>query len=517
MRVIMTTTPAVKPRTIQLVTDLETEVVNIGMVIQSVYRMKNNASLLYNACLVIGDFLALIAAFVGAFVLRGQLSSTPVAHPIPAETYIGVFVALLPFWLLIFAMLGLYNSNIYEKRFRETGRLFLGSFIGLLFVIFWDFLSVDPIFPAKLVPIYGLALGFVFLVIFRNLARFVRGQLFGFSIGLSNILVVGNTQMSREIVDSLIDSRRSGYRIVAVVGGKQAVGTHAIPVHAFFSQFLKSHPRVDLHGIIQTELYAEESRNAEILTYAQENHVTYRFVPGNTELFVGNLQVDLFRNAIPVITVRQTALFGWGRIAKRLFDLGMGSLLLLIASPFFALVALLNKLSNWNDSVFFRQTRLTRFNSHFTTYKFRTQYQKYDGTTPEEAFALMGKPELGAKYRQNGDSLPNDPRITPFGKFLRTTSLDELPQLINVIKGDISLIGPRALIPQELAIYKKKHAILSVKSGLTGLAQVSGRRNISFDERRKLDLYYVQNWTFWGDIVILIKTFRTIFSGRGAK
>jgi undecaprenyl-phosphate galactose phosphotransferase len=107
--------------------------------------------------------------------------------------------------------------------------------------------------------------------------------------------------------------------------------------------------------------------------------------------------------------------------------------------------------------------------------------------------------------------------VTFFGKFLRSTSLDELPQLFNVIKGDLSLVGPRALVPEELNQHDKRHAILSVKSGLTGLAQVSGRRDISFEERRQLDVYYVQNWSFWMDIVILLKTVRAVVSGSGAK
>lgn len=476
--------------------------------------MKSNASMVYNVCLVVGDFLALVAAFLGGFFLRG-LSSVPVAHPIPAHTYIGVFLTLLPFWILIFALLGLYNSNIYEKRFSEMPRLLIGSFIGLMFVIFWNFVSIKPIFPAKLVPIYGFILAFLFLLIFRNLARLIRGWLFGYKVGLTRVLIVGNTDMSRKLVDSLIHSRQSGYKVVAVVGGKLAVDGHKLPLYARFSQFLNEHAGADLHGIIQTELYADEARNAEILTYAQEHHVSYRFVPGNTELFVGNIDVELFRGSIPVIAVRQTALFGWGRIAKRLLDLGLGGLLLIITSPLFLLIAVAIKLSG-GGSVFFRQTRLTRFNNQFKVFKFHTQYAKYDGTTPEQAFAMMGKPEVARQYRKNGDFLEHDPRITPLGRFLRATSLDELPQLINVVRGDISLVGPRALVPQELAIYEKRHTILSVKSGMTGLAVVSGRRDISFDERRKLDLYYVQNWSFWMDLVIIVKTARTVFSRNGA-
>ena len=137
--------------------------------------------------------------------------------------------------------------------------------------------------------------------------------------------------------------------------------------------------------------------------------------------------------------------------------------------------------------------------------------------TPEAGFAKMGRPELAKQYRLAGDQLKDDPRVSRIGKFLRTTSLDELPQLWNVVRGEISLVGPRALDIVDIERSDKKNLILSVKSGLTGLAVVSGRRDISFEERRKLDLYYVQNWSFWLDIVILLKTIRVVLSRIGAK
>src|SRR6476469_6625962 len=128
------------------------------MVQSSISIMKNNASLVYNACLVVGDFLALIAAFIVAYLFRVKWAlgiSDQHLGPINSKTYIGVFLAVLPFWILIFAMLGLYNGSIYEKRFTELGRLLLGSFIGMLFVIFWNFVASKPIFPARLIPRYG--------------------------------------------------------------------------------------------------------------------------------------------------------------------------------------------------------------------------------------------------------------------------------------------------------------------------------------------------------------------------
>lgn len=477
--------------------------------------MKNKASLLYNVCLVIGDFLALVAAFTAAYILRVKFDERPLIEQVGAETYIGIFLTILPFWILIFAWLGLYNHSIYEKRFKEFGRLLAGSFIGLLFLVFWDFVSSEPIFPARLVPIYGFAFGFMFLLIFRNLARFIRVRLFDHNIGLTHVLLVGNAHITSELVDWLADERRSGYKIIGVVGQKRTIGNREVPTYQTFQQFLKEGTR-DFHGIIQTELYADDLKNVELLSYAQEHHIGYQFVPGTSGLFVGNIEVELFRSSVPVVTIHHTALFGWGRVAKRLADIVFSLLLLLVAAIPMLIVALLIKLSG-AGSVFFRHERLTRFDRKFKVFKFRTQYATYDGTTPEQAFAMMGRPELARAYRDNGDAIENDPRITPVGKFLRATSMDELPQLFNVIRGDISLVGPRALIPEELKAYKKRHTILSVKSGITGLAQVSGRREISFEERRALDLYYVQNWSLWLDLVILAKTFRAVLGGRGAK
>ncbi len=301
--------------------------------------------------------------------------------------------------------------------------------------------------------------------------------------------------------------------MLAVVGNNK--GHHA-DYRTFRSALDHIGSTRQIHGIFQTELYPDEEHNREILDYAQEHHISYRFIPGNTELFVGNIDVELFRSSIPVIAVRQTPLFGWGNAVKRVFDLIVSGILLILVSPVMLLVAVAIKLSG-GGSVFFRQTRLTRYNQRFRVYKFRTQYAKYDGTTPEQAFAMIGKPELATAYRTNGDALDNDPRITPVGRWLRASSLDELPQLLNVFKGDLSLVGPRALIPEELEHFDKRHTILSVKCGMTGLAVVSGRRNIPFEERRKLDMYYVQNWSFWLDLTILLKTIRVVLERTGAR
>jgi exopolysaccharide biosynthesis polyprenyl glycosylphosphotransferase len=474
--------------------------------------MKSNTSLIYALFLILGDFLALLAAFGSAYVLRVKFDDRPLIEQIPAETYIYAFLTILPLWIAVHALIGLYNRNTYQNRFRELGKLVVGSFLGILVVIGYDFVVNQALFPARLVVVYALLLGFSYLVIFRTLARWLRGLFFSFGSGLTNVLIVGNdSEARRGIIQELENTRHSGHRIVGVVGKSSK-----FQEFSNFDESISALSNTTIHTIIQTELYKDGAKNDEIMSYSQSRHITYRFIPGHSELFVGNIEVELFRGT-PVVTVHQTALVGWGKVVKRIFDFTIGLLTLILVSPVLLLVALASKIQEPTGQIFFKQVRLTQFDKPFMVYKFRTMKTRFNGISPEEAFAAMGKPELAKKYRQSGDAIENDPRVSGFGRFLRKTSLDELPQLWNVAKGDISLIGPRALVPEELKNYPHKSHILSIRSGLTGLAQVSGRRDISFEERRKLDAYYVQNWSFWLDIVILFKTVRAIIAGIGAK
>lgn len=474
--------------------------------------MKNNTPVIYSVFLVIGDFLALILAFVVAYVIRVKLDTRSLIEQIPAETYIQAFLTVLPLWIIVLAFLGLYKRETYENRFAELGKLAVGSVLGMLFVIGYDFIDNDNLFPARLVAVYGFLLGFSFLVLFRWIARGVRALLFSYGVGISHVLIVGDGTARSAIIEELEDTRHSGSKIIGLVGKPYK----DFPSFESFEAAIERTEKVGIHSIVQTELYKSADKNDEIMDYAQRRHISYRFIPGNDALFVGNIEVELFRGT-PLVTVHQTALIGWGRLVKRAFDFIIALILLVLLSPILLIVSLLMKIANPRETVFFTQTRLTQFDEPFKVIKFRSQYKKFDGTSPEDAFEVLGRPELAKTYRENGDYLAKDPRILRLGKFIRATSLDELPQLLNVLKGDISLVGPRALIPEELKNHRHKHHILSVKSGVTGLAQVSGRRDISFEERRKLDTYYVQNWTFWLDIIILLKTLRTVFSGSGAK
>ena len=468
--------------------------------------MKHSASLLYSFILLVADFVAVVLAFALAYLIRVKLDDRPLLEPISAWGYIGVVAVLLIFWLIIYSLLGLYRSQVYENRFKEASMLLLGSFIGILFLIGSEYVLNRAVFPARLVTVYGFTFAFLFTLLFRTLAHGVRRILFNFNIGVSNVLIIGTTSITGELAEKL-SNPKLGFRVVGIVGDKRTSFPQVAHDIQFkdFDEAAKHLKNTDIHTIVQTELFADQDRNDEILAYAQEHHIAYRFVPGNNRLFVGSIEVNLFEG-IPTVAVHQTALTGWGRVVKRLFDLSAGALLLILASPILFIAWLLLATVGGGQAVY-RQTRMSRFNTKIRLYKFRTHKTEYSGgLTPEQVFEKMGKPELAKQYRANGDFLENDPRISKIGRILRKTSIDELPQLINVIKGDLSLVGPRPLIPQEINLFKKKNVILSVKPGLTGLAVVSGRKNIPFEERRKLDMYYAQNWSFWLDIVILMKT-----------
>lgn len=482
--------------------------------------MKHSATLLFSFILFVGDFVALVAAFTLAYIIRVKLADLekfPLLDPtITARQYIGVVVALLMFWIFIFALLGLYKPQVFENRFKEAWMLFIGSFIGILFLIGAEYVINRAIFPARLVTVYGFLFAFLLTLLLRTIARAGRRTLLRFGVGVSNVLIVGNTGISAELAERL-SARHSGYKVIGIVGDQRGNFEYVKKSRRFatFTEALQKISPSEIGSIVQTELFSDADRNTEVLTAAQENHIAYRFVPGNDRLFVGNIDVNLFEG-IPMIAVHQTALVGWGRIVKRLFDFISSIILVLLLSPILLLIYIVIKIVDFGPAVY-TQERLTRYNTSMHIYKFRSFKKRTNGLPVDQAFDLIGEPALAERYRRGDDATPVDKLLHPLGKFLRKTSLDELPQLFNVIKGDLSLVGPRPLVAREMNTFSKKNIILSVKPGLTGLAAISGRRDIPFEERRKLDMYYVQNWSFLLDIIILLKTvvvvLRRAFSG----
>ncbi|HSW77768.1 MAG TPA: sugar transferase [Candidatus Chromulinivoraceae bacterium] len=470
----------------------------------------------YSLILMIADFLVLIIAFGLAYIVRVQYDPRPLVAPIYAIEYFTSFLFIAPFWILVFTSLGLYQANVYNRRLVEWGKIAIGAFIGILLIIGWEYVTGKHIFPARLVAAYGFGISFVMVLLEREFLRVVRSWLFYRNRGTSRVLIIGNSPATRDIADNLSDTYHSGYKIVAIAGPKKAIPP-GLEVRHFTSaeQALDHIKELRISTIIQTDLSDSSERNQKILSAALINHISYSFIPGEPEFYAGKNTVDVFLG-YPMISVSQTPLIGWGAIAKQVFDAIVSFLLVFILSPVFLILIILQSIFN-PGPIFYVSKRLSKFSEPVDLIKFRSMSAKYGGRDAAVEFREMGREDLAKEYEKNR-KVENDPRITKFGRFLRASSLDELPQLFNVLRGDLSLVGPRPILPQETNFSPTRTALLhSVKSGVTGLWQVSGRSNLSFDERIELELFYAQNWSFWLDIKILFKTVAVVFRKRGAK
>jgi exopolysaccharide biosynthesis polyprenyl glycosylphosphotransferase len=470
----------------------------------------------YSLFLLLVDVFVLVVALTLAYVLRVQYDNRPLVADVYALEYISGLLAILPFWIGTFALLGLYSPSIYNRRLAEWGRIAAGSFVGVLLILGWEFVTDETLLPARLVALYALVGSFILIVVERELLRWFRTTLFRYGIGTSRVLLIGSGSALTDLAVNLADTKHSGYEIVAIAGPKRLVPEELNVLH--YSQVESALKFIDsnkITTIIQTDLYDQEERNQQILSAAQIRHISYNFIPGEPEFYTGKNTVDVFLG-YPMISVSQTPLIGWGAIAKAIFDRLISFILIVLLSPIFLLLIILQKIFN-PGPIFYVSRRLSQFSKPVGAIKFRSMSSKYGKKDAAEEFREMGRNDLAAEYEKHR-KVAFDPRITAFGNFLRKTSLDELPQLFNVLRGDLSLVGPRPILPQEVKFSRSRAALLhSVKSGVTGLWQVSGRSNLSFEERIELELFYAQNWSFWLDIKILFKTVGVVLFRRGAK
>jgi exopolysaccharide biosynthesis polyprenyl glycosylphosphotransferase len=223
---------------------------------------------------------------------------------------------------------------------------------------------------------------------------------------------------------------------------------------------------------------------------------------------------------IPVIDLGRPGIYGWQRFFKRVFDGVAASLGLLFLSPLLSVVAILIKLDS-RGPILFKQKRIGENGHPFTMFKFRSMRVGADPKVHRVYVKRLIEQNLGPEQvRGSGQrslKMEHDPRITRVGRIIRKTSIDELPQLLNVLRGEMSLVGPRPPLPYELELYEEWHKRrLEVPPGVTGWWQVKGRNRVSFDEMVRMDLYYIENTSFWLDLKILFLTPRAVLSGRGA-
>lgn len=469
--------------------------------------------MIFHISLIFGDALAIMLSFLTAYYVRTHLDQRPFYFESNPLQFFASTLYLIPVYLIILACFGLYKKSIFLKasRWHEILRLFLASITGMMAIISCDFFFDLDLFPVRVMALYSAAACFVLLCIFRGTVRIVRSIALKHSKNATlSAIIVGNNSNTEYLADYISAFPESGFRLAGVVAGAKY-----IPKDLRDKQF-SSLKEALKHAQPDVVFQTDDKNSDYVYRQTLNHHLLYYYVPSAMALSSQLGELELIGNT-PAIFVPVTPLAGNARFVKRLSDILIGGIAFIIAAIPMLIIWLLEKISDPRSPAFYSEVRLSRYNRRFRIYKFRSMKPEYCGMSPEEAFRKMGRPELIKKYRKNGDKIDNDPRITKLGKFLRATSLDELPQLLNVLKGDISLVGPRALVPGELRHYGDRSLLLSVKSGLTGLAQVSGRRDISFDERRALDIYYIQNWSLGLDMRIIFRTIGAVISHKGAK
>ena len=474
--------------------------------------MKKDPGFIFRLFLMLGDAFAIVFSFTFAYFFRTHIDTRPYFFQSEIRDFALTIALLVPLWIIILALLGLYQKSIFlgKSRLRELMRLLSASVLGVMGIITYDFFGQNNLFPTRTIAVYSAIICFISLVLVRSLLKFIRRLVFRQNRGTLRAVIIGNSKNTEYLADHIMGFPEEGYQLVGIVSNHRYVpqGANRYRYSSLKEALKKSRPDV----IFQTD----ERQTEYVYHQAVVRHLLYYYVPSEAALSSHMGEMELVGNT-PAILVKVTPLMSTAKFVKRFTDIFLGVIATIIALIPMFIIGLISRLSDPRHSAFYSEYRLSRYNRRVKIYKFRSMKPEYSGISPEEAFKKMGKPELIKKYRKNGDYLKNDPRVTKLGKFLRATSLDELPQLFNVLKGDISLVGPRALVPGELRDYGDRSLLLSVKSGLTGLAQVSGRRDISFEERRALDLYYIQNWSLRLDLSIILRTIGVVLMRKGAK
>lgn len=451
----------------------------------------------------------LVAAGFAAYFLRfssGVVEIIPAVSIIPYNWYFLLSLTVPVAWLLIFAIAGLYKME--ERRFfDDIPKIILACSTGIMFVIALIFFNRE-FFASRFVVLAAWVLSIIFVLFGRALTNFIQYQFKKRGHGAVKVVILGSGKIA-EILASEYEKNR--------VLGRKVAATFAVFDEETENK-LKQMREAD--GVEELICAGELERPLynEILRFAEENNLRFRYAADVFSSVFKNLALATVAG-VPLVEVRRTRLVGWARVYKRLFDIAGAVFLIVFFSPVMALISLAVKLDKKNPGpVFWSRLdddspvkRVGESGKFFNYFKFRSMRHK----THDMRYNELA--DLNAREGSPMVKITNDPRVTTVGNFIRRWSLDELPEFFLVLKGDMSLVGPRPHLPEEVAKYQGHHKkVLSVKPGVTGLAQISGRADLAFEEEVGLDNYYIENWSLGMDLYILLKTPFVVLSKKGA-
>lgn len=465
------------------------------------------SELFFSFSQVVVDFLMIVLAAISAFSIRNIpqiLALQPKLYKYPFHLYLQIVFIIAILFIGIYAIEGLYNIRSTRKFWTEALKVFNATSIGLVIIIVTIFLQREW-FSSRFIILSAWVLAVFFVTMGRLILQsFQKWLLIKKGIGVHRVLLIGTNDKIDWIKKLFRNNAYLGYKTVDHIEGGSILKIKEINKMKGVDEIVVCDPTLT------------DAEQEKIVDYCAINNISFKLLP--TTLQTAKFEMRTLENE-PIIEFLHTPLEGWGKILKRISDIFGAAILIIIGSP----IMLLTAMAIWIESggpIIYKNERIGNDGKKFYAYKFRYMKWEYCISDKNDDFekALQYEKKLiqersirkGPLYK-----IKNDPRKTFVGNIIEKLSIDELPQLFNVIQGTMSLVGPRPHQEREVEKYKEYHRrLLTIKPGITGLAQIAGRSDLDFEDEYKMDLYYIENWSFWLDLQIAIETIGVLFRRR---
>lgn len=465
--------------------------------------------LLLPGMLMVADAILINVAFMAAYVLRYQYE---IGREISEENfitlgeYLPLQLSITVVMVVVYLAAGVYRRITRTSLIDDVVKLLSSTSIGMMLILGGIFLTQR--YASSRLMLLFIWIGIILVL---ALARVVKRRLvvatYGLGIGVRTAIVVGNNQKSQMVMHLMATDVGLGYKLYGFVSDGEVEDFGRIRCLGVLDELGDVLDRLPVDEVVISLSTNTHHLAPSIAEQLQYRNVSAKIVPDMYEISLRQVNIDDLRG-IPLLALREPRFSATDLLAKRILDVTVSIIGLILLSPIWTVVAIAIKTTS-PGPILFSQQRVGRDGALFKIYKFRSMRHGAD----------LEREELQNESEVDGPifKIRRDRRRTPVGTFIRRTSIDETPQLLNILFGSMSLVGPRPLIPEEVQGHDEwARKRLKVTPGLTGLWQVSGRSDLSFDEMVLLDIYYIENWTIWLDIKILLRTLPAVLSGRGA-